>query len=217
MLWDHYVYRRGNGIHEMWDNLFKERPVRLLYIAGRGFDVRAQSVMQKFVDNLKASGGEIESAQLLLVGFSDYELEEDIAHLTIENAGRLGEIFAQVGAVKDIPIGSSYGDEDDISPSIALSMGVKAVLEEVSEHTDIVLDVSSMPRVVYLALLTSLLNKLVPDKNISDGGPHPLAVSRVNFQVLVADDARLDGNILAEDPSNDLVLIPGFSGAMHVD
>ncbi len=39
MLWDHYVFRRGDGVHELWDDLLKDRPVKLLYIAGRGFDV----------------------------------------------------------------------------------------------------------------------------------------------------------------------------------
>ena len=39
MLWDHYVFRRGDGVHELWDDLLKDRPVQLLYIAGRGFDV----------------------------------------------------------------------------------------------------------------------------------------------------------------------------------
>lgn len=217
MLWDHYVFRRGNGVHELWDRLFDKRPVRLLYIAGRGFDVRAQSVMQEMVTSLQASGRNIESAQLLLVGFTDYELEEEIAQLTEENAARLETIFAPLGAVKNIPIGSSSNGEDDISASTALSLGIKAVLEEVTNQTDIVLDVSSLPRVAYLALLTSLLNRLVPDKTILKDGVHPLAANGVNFQVLVAEDARLDGNILAEDPSNDLVLIPGFTGAMHAE
>lgn len=217
MLWEHYVFRRGNGVHELWDRLFDQRPVRLLYIAGRGFDVRAQSVMQEMVNSLQSSGRNIESAQLLLVGFTDYELEEEIAQLTEENAARLEAIFAPLGAVKNIAIGPSSNAEDDISASTALGLGIRAVLEEVIDQTDIVLDVSSLPRVAYLALLTSLLNKLVPDKSVVNGGAHPLVANGVNFQVLVAEDARLDGSIRAEDPSNDLVLIPGFTGAMHAE
>ncbi len=217
MLWDHYVFRRGSGVHELWDRLFDQRPVRMLYIAGRGFDVRAQSVMQEMVNSLQSSGRNIESAQLLLVGFTDYELEEEISQLTEENAARLEAIFAPLGAVKNIAIGSSSNAEDDISASTALGLGIRAVLEEVIDQTDIVLDVSSLPRVVYLAMLTSLLNKLVPDKAVVSGGVHPLAANGVNFQVLVAEDARLDGSIRAEDPSNDLVLIPGFTGAMHAE
>ncbi len=216
MLWDRYVFRRGSGVHELWDQLFDSRPMRLLYIAGRGFDLRAQSVLQEILGSLQASGRNIESATLLLVGFTDYELEDEIAQLTEENATRLKVLFSQLGEVKEIPIGFSSGGEDDISASIALGLGVKAVLEEVGNHTDIILDVSSLPRVTYLALLTSLLNRLIPNKNIT-GDVHPLAANDINLQVVVAEDAELDGRIRAEDPSNDLVLVPGFSGAMHAE
>lgn len=68
-----------------------------------------------------------------------------------------------------------------------------------------------MPRATYLALLTNILQKLVPDKTVVEGAAHPLYANGVNFQVLVAEDARLDGQIRAEDPSNDLLNIPGFS------
>ena len=157
--------------------------------------------MISVLNSLQASGRSIDSALLLLVSFSGYELEEEITQLTEENAARLQSIFAPLGTVKDIPIGSSSNGEDDISASTALSLGIKAVLAEVSDQTDIVLDVSSLPRVAYLGLLTSLLNKLVPHKTIVKNAAHPLAANGINFQVLVAEDARLDGNIRAEDPS----------------
>lgn len=215
MLWDRYVFRRGNGIYELWDKLFEKRPIRLLYIAGRGFDVRAQTVMQEFVNSLQ--GRKVESAKLLLVGLTDYELEPELAQLTENNATELRQIFSSVGDVQEIPFGSSANGEDDISASTALVMGVREVLQLITDQTDIVLDVSSLPRVVYLALLTSLLARLVPNKDGADPSSSPLSANGVNFQVLVAEDARLDGSIRAEDPSNELVLIPGFSGAMHAE
>lgn len=69
MLWDHYVFRRGDGVHELWDDLLRNRPVKLLYIAGRGFDVRAQSVMREFVAGKQGAGRNTVSAKLLLLGF----------------------------------------------------------------------------------------------------------------------------------------------------
>lgn len=47
----HYVFRRGKGVHELWDRMHHKRKLRLLYIAGRGFDVRAQAVMKQYVAN----------------------------------------------------------------------------------------------------------------------------------------------------------------------
>lgn len=217
MLWDRYVFRRGSGVHELWDRLFEKRAVRLLYIAGRGFDIRAQLALKELVNNLSASGRTVESACLLLVGFTDYELESDLLELTESNAVEMERLFSSLGNVKNMFIGSSSSGEEDISATSALSMGIKKVLDEVSDHTDIVLDASSLPRVAYLSLLTSMLNRLVPNKAVTLDSPHPLAANGVNFQVVVAEDAHLDGCIRAEDPSNDLVIIPGFSGAMHAE
>lgn len=81
--------------------------------------------------------------------------------------------------------------EDEVSASDMLRQRVKAVLDEVDGKTDIILDVSSLPRATYLALLTSILQKLVPNKIVDEGAAHPLYADGVNFQVLVAEDANL--------------------------
>jgi hypothetical protein len=216
VLWDHYVFRRGNQVHDLWDDLLKERPVKLLYIAGRGFDVRAQTVMREFVSSQTGRGRQTDEAKLLLVGFDGYELDSSIEQLTEENAAALESLFSQLGSTQHITIASDDGGEE-LSASTALRMRVEAVLSEVSDQTDIILDVSSLPRVAYLALLTSLLHRLVPDKSITPGGVHPLYANGVNLQVLVAEDAKLDAEIRSEDPSNDLVLIPGFSSALQAE
>ena len=53
-LWNRYVFCRGAETQDMWDQMFQQRrvegrAVRLLYVGGRGFDVRAQAVMDRFV------------------------------------------------------------------------------------------------------------------------------------------------------------------------
>lgn len=219
MLWDHYVFRRGNAVHELWERTHSSRPLKILYIAGRGFDLRAQTVMQEYVLSLSTRGNHIDEAKLLLVGFSGYELDVDIKDLTEENAGQLESIFLPLGTAETITIGSGLlGEEEEETTSTnALRAGVMKVLKFIDGQTDIVLDVSSLPRVAYLALLTSILGKLVPDTAIATGSPHPLFANGVNFQVLVAEDAELDGNIRAEDPSNELVQLPGFAGAFHAE
>lgn len=218
MLWEHYVFRRGSCVHDLWDDLHGSRPMRVLYITGRGFDVRAQTVMREYVTNLQSTGRIVESANLLLIGFGGYELEDDVRALTEENAAALETIFTPLGPSQTITmVGTSLDGDNDIGASNLLRGGVQQVLTAVTDHTDIILDVSSMPRMTYLALLTSLLQKLVPNKEIKTGGPHPLTACGVNFQVLVAEDAWLDGMIRAEDPSNQLVQIPRFAGAFHAE
>lgn len=217
MLWNHYVFRRGKGVHELWDRMHHKRKLRLLYIAGRGFDVRAQAVMKQYVANLQASGCEVVSAKLILLAFTGYALEQDVHDLTDENAKALEQIFSPLGAAQIVTMGASSDGEDDIGASNALRLATQKVLTHIADQTDVVLDVSSLPRMCYLALLTGILTRLIPDRSVIPGHPHPLAANGVSFQVLVAEDARLDGLIRAEDPSNELVQIPGFSGAFHAE
>ena len=214
MLWQHYVFRRGSDVHDMWDPLFQGRQIRVLYIAGRGFDLRAQVVMRSFLQAISSSRGNISSATLLLIGFSHYRLSDELTEQTEQNATLLEEIFRPIGTlVKTVSIGPSSSGDEDVSASNALRTGMENVLQHVTDQTDIILDASSLPRVVYLALLTGLLQKLVPDKNTRNA----LWANGVNLQVLVAEDPALDGHIQSEDPSNDLVLIPGFSSVLHAE
>jgi hypothetical protein len=216
VLWDHYVFRRGDAVHELWDSLLKDRPVELLYIAGRGFDVRAQAVMREFVASQKEIERRTVSAKLLLLGFQSYELDDSIERLTEENAAVLESMFSPLGGTATVTVAMPEGEEE-ASASDALRQRVKAVLEEIDGKTDIILDVSSLPRATYLALLTNILQKLVPNKVTVEGATHPLYANGVNFQVLVAEDAKLDGHIRAEEPSNDLVNIPGFFAAWQAE
>ena len=59
-----------------------------------------------------------------------------------------------------------------------------------------------------LALLETLVVKTSNGRSL---------VNKANFQVLVGEDAALDSHIQSEDPSNDLVLIPGYSSALQVE
>lgn len=210
MLWDHYVYRRGSDANDLWDRLFERRKMRLLYIAGSGFDIRAQTVMRECADSIRNSGAVVEDAKLVLINFVNYRLDDALEQLTKENGEALTAIFAELGTVEKLSFGAT---EEEVSASSALRNGTDTVLRMVVDQTDIILDASSLPRVIYLALMTSLLNRLIPDKSVAD----PLAAHGVNFQVLVAEDANLDGGIIAEDPSSEIVLVPGFSGAMQAE
>ena len=212
MLWQHYVFRRGGEIYPTWETLFDRRKIRLLYIAGCGFDVRTQKVMQEFVGSFRESSAEVEFAQLLFVRFSGYRLDQALQDQTTSNEAALTNIFREIGAPISVTFGASDSG-DDVSASTAIRLGVVDVQKHLDGVTDIVLDISSLPRVVYLSLLTGILSMLVPNKDAAN----PLYANGVTLQVLVAEDAALDAKIQSEDPSNDLVYIPGFAGGLQAE
>lgn len=216
MIWDKYVFRHGIEVEDLWDQMYLQHydqklPLRILYIAGRGFDVRAKIVMQKFVDRLVESGCEIADAKLLLVGFSGYELTPELDDLTEENAASLEAIFSAIGETDSIILGGSAEGEDDVSATVALRYCADQMLGHVDDQTDIILDVSSLPRIAYLTILLSLLAKILPHGDSNSG----LLAGGITLQVLVGEDPTLDSQISAEDPSNDLVLIPGYSEGLQ--
>jgi hypothetical protein len=213
MLWQHYVFRRGIGVSEMWDRFFNDRSVNLLYIAGRGFDPRAQTTIESFVRSLSSSGAKLDAADLLLLRLERYELDSDLRDATEENAAFLRDRFSCLGQTSDLNLDARGEGEDDLSTSNALRNCVKAIVARLPGRTDILLDISSLPRVAYLAIMTGLLRHLVTDREATNA----LAANGVNLQVLVAEDSRLDGAIRSEDPSSDLVTIPGFSTAMYAE
>jgi hypothetical protein len=218
LIWENYVFRRGVEVQELWDQMhaakvLEERPTRLLYITGRGFDLRATTVLEQFVDRLKASRCHIERATMLLVGLTGYQLADNLHSQTAENAARLTEIFASVGQTEALQMGRSADGEDDISTAMALRYGAEKILSHVHDCTDIVLDVSSLPRISYLTILLSLLAKLIPAVHAANC----LFSKGVTLHVLVGEDAALDSKISSEDPGNDLVLIPGYAEAFQAE
>lgn len=213
MLWQRYVLRRGPEVQDAWEALFARRPARVLYIVGRGFDLRARLVLGSFVESLRSSGASIEKADLLMVGVGSYELSSELADLTEVNARSLREIFSEIGQVTEIPGAIAPTEEEEASASSALRRETASIIAAMVDRTDVILDVSSLPRVMYLSFLTAILEKLIPIKD----SPLALYANGVNFQVLVAEDAALDAQIRSEDPSKDLAAIPGFSSAMHAE
>src|SRR5580698_5318839 len=98
MLWQHYIYRRGLAVHDLWDGLFEDRKVKLLYIAGRGFDIRSQAVMSSFVEHIQDSGRALADAELTLVGFSGYQLSDELLAETENNASTMGTLFRKLSS-----------------------------------------------------------------------------------------------------------------------
>jgi hypothetical protein len=158
-----------------------------------------------------ATGCEVETAKLALIGLAGYQLSPELHAQTAENAAALTATFSKIGHTDIIDIGRTADGEDDITAATAMRNGADRILSLVDGCTDVVLDVSSLPRISYLTILLSLLAKLIPDTQ----SPKRLDANGVTLHVLVGEDALLDAKISSEDPGNDLVLIPGYAEAMQ--
>jgi len=213
MLWDNYVFAVGNQAHELWDSMYADGEASILFISGIGFDTRGCIVLESFLENLRNSNARIRKFKLLLIDFAGYELGEDLSTLTKNNEKRMRNAFANFGEIEDVSIRTSADGDDDLSPSMALKLGTEKVTDHIQGYTDVILDVSSLPRVVYISLMAGILRKLIPDFSSENS----LYAKGVNFQILVAEDPELDSKIQSLDPSNDTIFVPGFSSALHAE
>jgi hypothetical protein len=210
-LWSRYVFRRGTAVQELWDDLFRDRETKPLFIAGGGFDLRAKTVLERFLQSARTGAYPFRDASLLLIEYSGYELDTALQQQTADNCAALRELFAPFGRVTTLPVKLSGGDEHRTTS--ALRDASQLLGTYLAGYTDIMLDVSSLPRVVFLTLMTSVLGRLVPDVTAANAR----SICGVNLQVLVAEDSSLDSTILSEDPSENLVTIPGFGGGFNVE
>lgn len=210
MLWDAYVFRRGLDVVALWDDLFRERTAKLLFITGSGFDARVAGVLQRFTDASQAGGYKLRDSRLLLIEFSGYDLSQELKDLTQTNRAALHNAFASLGEIVSIPVRLTGGvDHQPTAELRSLNLRLRDYLEG---NTDIIIDVSSLPRVVYLSLITGSLAYLIPDANVADAK----FSAGINLQILVAEDPNLDSKIRSEDPSQNLITIPGFGGGFNV-
>lgn len=109
MIWSQYVYRSSGEVHSFWEDLFKGRSANLLYIGGRGFDVRSQKVLKEFLRSTREAVSEL-SAKMYLIDFDGYELDQDLRNLTDINERMLRTIFSQTkGEIEIIPFPFSVG------------------------------------------------------------------------------------------------------------
>jgi hypothetical protein len=211
LLWDRYVFRRGLKVVDLWDDVFRFRKAAPLFVAGCGFDVRVRTVLERFLESARIGKYQFQDPILLLIEYSGYELDSALQQQTEENCAALRTLFEPVGQVITMPL-QLTGDEEHRATG-ALRDAASTLVKHLSGRSDVLLDVSSLPRVVYLALMTSVLGRLIPDVS----APSARVAGGVTFQVLVAEDAALDSAIQSEDPSENLVTIPGFGGGFNVE
>src|SRR6185312_16125830 len=114
MLWQHYVFRRGTAVSDMWDRFFRDRSLNLLYIGGRGFDPRAQTIITKFGRSIVSCGAKVEAADLLLVGLARYELDNDLKAATENNATVLRDRFSALGQTSELIMDARAEGEDEL-------------------------------------------------------------------------------------------------------
>ena len=196
MRWRDYVLIRGTALATFWSEHLTGKARNLLMVVGRGFDPRACIGVQTL---LQAGGDGRRDAVAL--EFVEGDSRDSSAHSASigANWASLQSAFADRGTVssRTIPLRATDGRRTGSRNAADLFSSV----DQIADYTDIVIDISAMPRAVFFPLIARLLFLL-------DTGGCP---SR-NLHVLTAEDPGLDARIRAEGVDETANFLHSFEG-----
>ncbi len=199
--WLDYVLRGGTSFEPFWKSFLSAASRDLLVVVGRGFDPR----MANAVSTIVSLGGD-GRRDCILVEYDEGEHSPSRAHdpAVAKNVGVLEELFKNSGNLitKQIRMRSEDGRRRVGSRSAA---GVFASSGDIEAYTDILVDISALPRSIYMPMLARLLT-------LVDSMPD---AKRPNLHVVVGDNPKLDELIVAEGLSDDASYLHGFESGIE--
>lgn len=197
--WRDYFLREGQHFDEFWKPFLAERRRDVLFVLGHGFDSR----MCDGIERVLSLGGE-GARDVILLAF--HEGAESASHAHAEqrkaNGERLAELVKGRGQIghRDIKMFSEDGRRVG-ARSIAKEFASSA---EFRSYTDVVIDISALPRGLYLPLLAKFLALF--DAEQEDG-------EKRNLHVIVSHSPTSDSAIVDEGLEESASYLFGFAAA----
>ena len=197
MRWNPYVLNGDpDDFDRFWRNHLSKGDRKLLFVVGRGFDFRGAAAPSRIL-NLGSA-----HRHAWILSYQNGQPESGARARHIEaNVASFQEIFGTSSTIIDIRMGSAASS----NVTSRNTKGAVSRVDELAEYTDIVVDISAMPRTVALtaiAQLIAILDELAKSKNKS-----------VNLHVVVAESANVDRSH-SGSLSDTVTSLVGFSGRL---
>lgn len=199
--WQNYVIENGEGLFDFWRGHLETRERKVLFVLGKGFDSRMCVGIEKLFTEKS-----VRDARVLAITFDEgaNSPSNDYAEKVAENWSNLEKIVADkaVLTTREIKMWS-----EDRRRRIG-SRGATEIFTDVTDvegFTDIIIDISAMPRSIYMPLIASVLNLL-------EGSFGGAAKQEINLHIWVSENPSLDINIKDEEIDDAADFIQGFRG-----
>jgi hypothetical protein len=199
MRWGDYVLLRSAEVGTFWSEYLKRRSRDLLVVLGRGFDPRACLGIRA----LMGAGG-AGRRDVVALEFVEGEHSPAGGHADLA-ASNWADIQATVaGKAKLISRTLPFRSSDGRRAASLHAAELFDSLRQLTGYTDVVVDVSAMPRAVFFPLLARLLFLL--DEARAEGE------RAANLHVLTAEDSALDAQIREEGIDETAGFLHSFEG-----
>ena len=202
--WEDYFLATGEKFISFWDKYLSVKERNILFILGVGFDPR----MCVAVESIMARKGD-GKRDCLLINFDEGESSPSQQYQSnvSDNLTHIKELFNYRGIIKNeriIMVGR--GNRRTGSRNAANLSLEKSWLQE---YTDIIVDISARPRILYFPLIKKLLYTY--DNSLIDEPTKP------NIHVVVAENPFLDSKIKGEGIEDKADYIHGFRGDIELE
>lgn len=197
--WRNYFLRDGKGFDEFWRSFLAERKRDVLFVLGHGFDAR----MCEGITRLLSFGGDGARDVALIVfhegsdspsrSYRDQRKNNgEVLDKLVQGRGKIGHREIKMFSEDNRRIGAR---------SIAQEFSSSA---EFRSYTDVVVDISALPRSLYMPLLAKLLALF--DAEPAEG-------EKRNLHVIVSHSPSTDGSIVEEGLEENASYLFGFAAA----
>lgn len=197
--WRDYFLRDGEGFDEFWRAFLAERKRNLLFVLGHGFDARMCDGIERVL-NLGGEG----TRDVALIAFDEGAESPSQIYLAqrTANGERLEKLVRGRGTIGHRDIKMFSDDNRRIGArSIAQEFASSA---EFRSYTDVVVDISALPRSLYMPLLAKLLALFDGEAKDSE---------KRNLHVIVSHSPTIDGAIVEEGLEESASYLFGFAAA----
>ena len=199
--WMNYVLQDGEKFLPFWEALLQLRNRDILFVVGRGFDPR----MCEAVERLLSLGGS-GKRDCVVVEFDEGETSPSRLHdeILIQNVCTLQKLFLGRGGITDKQV-KMWSEDGRRRIGSRGAADVFSSSNDFVGYSDILVDISALPRSLYIPLLAKLLH-------LVDGLGQTQAP---NLHVLAIDDPVLDQEITAQGLNDDAAYIHGFESGIE--
>ncbi|GEP94543.1 hypothetical protein [Chitinophaga cymbidii] len=202
--WDPSVLIRGDKTSEFWSSHFNSAQRSVLFILGKGFDVRMNIAIQELIKNCPTI-----KLECWLIEFDEGTGSNSTKYLkhVQENEKELSTYLTGKQIVtKKISLWNSKvkGKRKRIGDRQAAQ--ILESYEQIKQFTDIIIDISALPRGVYFSLVGKFLTFI--DNYAKDKKP--------NLFVVVSENADIDSKIKEKGIDEDVGYLHGFGGTLEL-
>lgn len=201
--WHPYFLRRGEEYSKFWQEYLQSSNRDLLFVLAVGLDPRTCHGLTSIL-NSQGNG----TRDVMLIEFDEgpnspsSRFEDKVR----ANMSKILELVPSTGNRKEKKIDMWSSDRRRTGSRNALS--IFSDLSDLNDYTDLIVDVSAMPRGIYFPLIGKMLHLIDSSQNMDSHA------KKANLHVVVSENPELDQRITEEGIDDEASYMAGFTSGL---